>query len=276
VDVHRATASWGEGASNAGSPGGQGAIAAANDATWLYRFFESELWSSPGGDFAATPTVSFTPSNFGSISITGLNADVQSWLDGQAVNNGWLIKLATEGVPQTAIRFDSKDNAAPTLQPRLILNFRGGGDANGDDLVDIGDFATLAANFNQPLFGPDNGDFDRTNLVDIGDFAILAGNFNQNFAARAVPEITTPGDASGDNAVDIGDFAILASNFNHAGGYNQGNFNFDALVDIGDFALLAANFNRTLGTDLPRGAAVPEPVFALAPLALGFIGSRRN
>lgn len=191
IDVYRTAAAWGEGASDAGSPGGQGAIAVSDDATWQHRFFDTQTWATPGGDFAATPTVSLTPGNIGSISVTGISADVQSWLDGQTVNHGWLLKLATEGVAQTALRFDSRENTDPAVQPKLLLNFRGGGDTNADDIVNISDFATLAANFNQPLFGPDNGDFNRTNLVDISDFAILAANFNQNFAARPVPEMTT-------------------------------------------------------------------------------------
>ena len=76
------------------------------------------------------------------------------------------------------------------------LNFNGqlrgtvtsiGGDANFDKVVNISDFATLAANFNQPgtwLAGNFNGQGN----VDISDFAILAANFNQTAPRAAVPE----------------------------------------------------------------------------------------
>lgn len=76
------------------------------------------------------------------------------------------------------------------------LNFNGqlrgtvtsiGGDANFDKVVNISDFATLAANFNQPgtwLAGNFNGQGN----VDISDFATLAANFNQTTPRAAVPE----------------------------------------------------------------------------------------
>jgi hypothetical protein len=76
------------------------------------------------------------------------------------------------------------------------LNFNGqlrgsvtsiGGDANFDKIVDIGDFATLAANFNQPGTWL-AGNFDGAGNVDIGDFALLAANFNQTAPRAAVPE----------------------------------------------------------------------------------------
>jgi hypothetical protein len=66
------------------------------------------------------------------------------------------------------------------------------GDINGDRTVNLGDFATLAANFN----GAGNwlkGDFNRSETVTLADFAMLASNFNQTFhggtgARGAVPE----------------------------------------------------------------------------------------
>jgi hypothetical protein len=69
------------------------------------------------------------------------------------------------------------------------------GDANLDGTVDIGDFATLAANFN--LCGTwVDGSFNGDLAIDIGDFALLAGNFNLSVPAdlprgAAVPEPAT-------------------------------------------------------------------------------------
>lgn len=96
-----------------------------------------------------------------------------------------------------------------------------------------------------------------------------------HFGMSGTVTVRAPGDATGDNTVNISDFAVLAANFNQTGGYDQGNFNLDALVNISDFAILAANFNRTFPADLPRGAAVPEPVGLIALATFGLIARRR-
>src|ERR1700704_4800959 len=41
ISLSKALHDWGEGASNAGEPGGQGAQAEANDATWLHTFYDT-------------------------------------------------------------------------------------------------------------------------------------------------------------------------------------------------------------------------------------------
>ena len=51
IDVHRVLASWGEGTSNAPGQEGAGGTAAANDATWLHRFYPATFWAGQGGDF---------------------------------------------------------------------------------------------------------------------------------------------------------------------------------------------------------------------------------
>jgi hypothetical protein len=38
----------GEGASNAGDPGGMGAPAVVNDATWVHTFYNTGFWIAPG------------------------------------------------------------------------------------------------------------------------------------------------------------------------------------------------------------------------------------
>jgi hypothetical protein len=180
IDIHRLTASWGEGASNAstmGEPGGAGTLATAGDATWIHRAFNTTTWSTPGGDFAPA-SASATPAQVGVVafSSTALNNDVQRWIDTPTENFGWLAKVSDESVAGSAMRFDSREAGA--AGPALVVNFRAGGDTNADDRVNIADFAVLAANFNAPGNGPDNGDFNRNGTVEIGDFSILAANFN--------------------------------------------------------------------------------------------------
>src|SRR5690349_5045915 len=51
VTLHRVTKNWSEGPSSGFN--GRGAVSAAGDATWLHTSFNSQLWSTPGGDFVA-------------------------------------------------------------------------------------------------------------------------------------------------------------------------------------------------------------------------------
>jgi hypothetical protein len=54
VALHRLLADWGEGTSGGGGPGGgQGQPPTTGDATWDYRFYDDQLWATPGGDFVA-------------------------------------------------------------------------------------------------------------------------------------------------------------------------------------------------------------------------------
>jgi arabinogalactan endo-1,4-beta-galactosidase len=53
------------------------------------------------------------------------------------------------------------------------------GDANLDGIVNGSDLAILAANFNQPVTGWDQGDFNYGTVVNGSDLALLAANFNQ-------------------------------------------------------------------------------------------------
>ena len=191
LQIHRLLASWGEGGSNAGEPGGGGAPATTGDATWLHRFWNTQTWASPGGDFAESPSAATTPTQLGPVAFTGdfVRDDVQAWHDGAAANHGWLVKLTDESGLRTAHRFDSREGLAG---PTLLVSFRAGGDATNDDRVNIADFSILGANFNQPLSGPDNADFNRNGTVEIGDFSILAANFNLDLnppgARGAIPE----------------------------------------------------------------------------------------
>jgi hypothetical protein len=62
------------------------------------------------------------------------------------------------------------------------------GDANGDDLVDVGDLGILAANYGRNLqsenITPSQwwglGDFNNDGVVDVGDLGILAANYGTN------------------------------------------------------------------------------------------------
>ncbi len=119
ISLTALTRDWGEGASNAGSPGGMGAPAAVGDATWLANFFSSNLWATPGGDFAAevsaTTAVNLVETSY-SWSGPALVDDVQRWLASPSENFGWIIR-GDEVNPNSAKRFNSSENS---LNPPVL------------------------------------------------------------------------------------------------------------------------------------------------------------
>lgn len=125
VELHPALADWGEGASDAGEPGGAGITAEPGDATWLHTFYNTSFWTNPGGDFsaAASGSTSITDVGFYTWSSTSaMVADVQSWLDNPAANYGWVL-LGDELGFQTAKRFDSRENIEPSFRPVLSISY---------------------------------------------------------------------------------------------------------------------------------------------------------
>jgi hypothetical protein len=127
LTLHRLSASWGEGTSNAGPPGGFGAPASVSDATWTHRFWKTDVWTRPGGDFNATGSASavIPVTNDGFVtwgSTAAMVADAQHWLDNPASNAGWIL-IGNEAAAQTARRFDSRENRNATYRPVLRIEF---------------------------------------------------------------------------------------------------------------------------------------------------------
>lgn len=123
ITLHKVLKDWGEGASNAGSPGGSGAPAQPGDATWLYNSFNTSLWAAPGGDFSSTISASTAVSTNNRAYIwsgSGMVADVQSWIANSASNFGWLIK-GNESSEQSAQRFHTSENTSN--RPQLTVTY---------------------------------------------------------------------------------------------------------------------------------------------------------
>jgi len=120
INLHRLTKNWGEGNSTGGP---QGSLAATNDATWTFNFFNTSSWTTPGGDFS--PTISGTQSADFSGPVTFAStpqmvADVQGWLNNPASNFGWIL-IGNESAQQTAKEFSSRDNFSG--QPTLTVTY---------------------------------------------------------------------------------------------------------------------------------------------------------
>ena len=128
VVMRRLLADWGEGTSvGAGGGGGEagGAPSTLNDATWIHRFFDTQFWSSAGGDFAAVPSASASvgDTTFYTWSSWNLVTDVQGWVANPASNFGWIF-TGNESAPASAKEFGSRQNLDPRFRPRLFVRFR--------------------------------------------------------------------------------------------------------------------------------------------------------
>ena len=115
---------WGEGASDAGDPGGIGAQAEPGDATWIHTFYNTSFWTTPGGDFSptlsATTTVSTVDTTY-TWSGSGLVADVQAWVSNPASNFGWVIR-GDEVNAGSAQRFNTRENSSNP--PQLTVTYQ--------------------------------------------------------------------------------------------------------------------------------------------------------
>ena len=123
IDLFKVVQDWGEGNSNAGSPGGGGAPAQAGDATWLNNFFNTSLWTTPGGDTASSVSASTAVSANNrpyTWSGSGMVADVQSWVANPASNFGWML-AGNEASQQSAQRFHTGENT--NNKPQLTVTY---------------------------------------------------------------------------------------------------------------------------------------------------------
>ena len=125
ISIHTVTGSWGEGASNAPGPEGRGTTAQVNDATWIHRFFDTDVWNTAGGDFSpetvASEPISSVPQSVTFASSPQLVAAIQAWVDDPASNHGWIL-LGDEVVIQNARRILSRENSGPG-NPLLTIDF---------------------------------------------------------------------------------------------------------------------------------------------------------
>jgi plastocyanin len=124
VSLSTVSRDWGEGASDAGEPGGFGIQAETDDATWLHTFYAISFWTTPGGDFSSTPSATTMVSTVDTTYTwngSGLLADVTGWVANPATNFGWVIR-ANEVDAGTAKRFNTGENSSNP--PRLSVTYQ--------------------------------------------------------------------------------------------------------------------------------------------------------
>ena len=124
IHLLRVQANWGEGASQGAGEEGQGGPAQPGDSTWIYRFFDNQAWSTPGGDFPEVPSASMEVDSVGNYvfgSTSGLISDVQDWLDNPNTNFGWI--LIADETGNSTKRFNSRTNPNEETRPWLEVEY---------------------------------------------------------------------------------------------------------------------------------------------------------
>jgi len=154
VKIHRVSADWGEGTSNAGSSSdGDGAASSNGDATWIHTFFNTVSWTSPGGDFSTNASATKSIAGTGShtwVSTAEMVADVQGWLDDGANNFGWII-IGDESTLQTARQFGTHEITTAASRPTLVVSFTPLVTAVDDENGKLPAKYSLAQNFPNPF-----------------------------------------------------------------------------------------------------------------------------
>lgn len=125
ISLHRVQSDWGEGTSDAAGNEDGGTTPTSGDATWVHKFFDTQLWQTPGGDFVVTGTATTTVNNIGVYIWRSpqLVADLQSWLNAPTTNFGWIL-LGNEAQTTSAKRFGARENSTPANRPQLTIVYQ--------------------------------------------------------------------------------------------------------------------------------------------------------
>jgi glucose/arabinose dehydrogenase len=123
--LHRVTASWAEGPTDATDQEGGGSPSGSNDPTWLHRAYSGSNWIQPGGDFIESASAeadygtAVEPLEFASTA--GLRADVTAWIMNPATNHGWIL-LGLEDIVLTARRVYARESDGQNV-PTLTVDY---------------------------------------------------------------------------------------------------------------------------------------------------------
>ncbi|MEN3939733.1 PQQ-dependent sugar dehydrogenase [Prosthecobacter sp. SYSU 5D2] len=209
MKLHRLTAEWGEGNSDAGDPGGAGVAPQTGDATWTHRFHNTQTWSMPGGDFAPAASATYAIGSslqdpFPTWTSEALLQDVLYWKENPALNFGWIL-LGDETQTFSAQRFSSRENATAGNRPQLRLTYTSmplpthfeqwlathfpdepagfyladDGDEDGDGIANLHEYAFGLS----PVAGDDEGNVTVTTAPGTGDQVQHLLTFRRDSAA---------------------------------------------------------------------------------------------
>ena len=125
IRIFRVMSDWGEAGSDASANEGRGASAEPGDVTWLHTFSPEQMWSTPGGDFAAAQSAQAPAGSSGAVtwgSTSEMVADVQAWVDNPSQSFGWVL-MGTESNDRTSKRFASREHDDESARPTLVVQF---------------------------------------------------------------------------------------------------------------------------------------------------------
>ncbi len=146
----------------------------------------STSWATPGGDFMPDPDA--TCNKLSSTAVPAwYNWDVtnrvNSWLSGTSDNDGWIVKCTDENIHNQDYLYP-KEGTTVSNRPKLVLSDLAPtktGDANGDNLVNVGDLLELVGswgkNMHQRGYEPAT-DFNSDSYINVGDLQILIAHWN--------------------------------------------------------------------------------------------------
>jgi len=126
IQLRKIKESWGEGNSDAPGLEEDGTAAAFFDATWKHRYYNTDLWSSAGGEYSAVSSGNATvggPGFYTWNSTPQMVSDVQEWADNQSAALGWLL-LGDETASSTAKRFHSSESDTVTFVPEITVIYQ--------------------------------------------------------------------------------------------------------------------------------------------------------
>ncbi len=126
IQLRKITENWGEGNSDAPGLEENGTAASAYDATWKHKYYNTDLWSVPGGVYSAAPSGSAIvggPGFFTWNSTPQMVSDVQEWADNQSVAFGWML-FGDETASSTAKRFHSSESDTLTFVPEITVVYQ--------------------------------------------------------------------------------------------------------------------------------------------------------
>lgn len=274
-DIHRATASWGEGTSDSDAlnKGGRGAPATPNDATWHDRFFNVTAWGTDGGDFNPNFSASATVGASGFVQWTGtqLAADVQAWLNSPSTQLGWLIKEDDEGVPTSAKRFDSRQNPTASFRPQLTINYSGGATNQPPTLNAISNATIPEDAGQQPVnlsgISAGLGETQALSVSSQTDNPTLITNLNVNYTSPSATGILTYTPAADQNGT--ADITVTVRDAGFDGTFNTA----DDGTFSQTFSVIVTAVNdrpvRLTGSPAPISANEDSANTAAASLGLG-------
>lgn len=124
MSLHMMYNEWGEASSHALGDEEWGTNAEMGDATWQYRYFNTDSWGIWGGDYAPESTSQWVDVDdaYYTWSSSQLIEDVQVCLDVPTANHGWVL-IGNEGSMDSYKSFNSVNNIDVPTRPQLIITY---------------------------------------------------------------------------------------------------------------------------------------------------------